>query len=103
MFEAMEQYSYDESLQYSHSLCQLCGSADFTWTYPSCLNLIVHNLTYFPSGTFVEQTPRVTRSQSYACPYAHTNQYYNSFVPHIATICNWDSIASFVYLYLYHP
>jgi len=43
-------------------------------SYPPCLN---STQSYFPSGIFVEQTPRVTSSQfyqSYICPYAHTNQ-----------------------------
>ena len=52
-----------------------------------------HKLSYFASGIFVEQTLRVTGSQSYqsyVCPYAHTNQYYNSFVP--CTIRNWNFV-----------
>jgi len=46
---------------------------------------IVNSLSYFPSGMFVEHTPRTTRPQfyqSYVCPYAHTNEYCNSFIPH---------------------
>ena len=52
---------------------------------------IVNGLFYFPPGNFVEQTPRVTRSQSYQlflCPYAHTTSFYNSFIPR--TIRNWN-------------
>ena len=45
---------------------------------------IVQGLFHFPTGIFVEQTPRVTRSQShhlFVCPHAHTSSFYNSFVP----------------------
>ena len=81
---------------------------------------IVQGLFHFPNGNFVEQTPRVTRSQSHhllICP--HTSSFYNSFVPR--TIHNWNMFTAHVplasypgpfekserliypYLLLYHP
>ena len=42
------------------------------------LSTVVHGLFYFLTGIFVEQAPRVTRSQSFVCPYAHTSNSYNS-------------------------
>ena len=58
---------------------------------------IVHGHFYFPSGVFVEQAPRVTRSQShqyFVCPYAHTSSYYNYFVPRM--IRNWNMFTAHV-------
>jgi len=48
---------------YSYSLCQLCSNAYFTWTIHYAQNSTQSVL--FPSGIFVEQTLRVTRSQFY--------------------------------------
>ena len=64
---------------------------------------IVQGLFHFPTGIFVEQTSRVTRSQShhlFVCPHAHTSSFYNSFVPR--TIHNWN-MHMYSYLPLYHP
>ena len=58
---------------------------------------IVHGFFYFPSGVFVEQAPRLTRSQSrklFVCPYAHTSSFYNSFVPR--TVRNWNTFTAHV-------
>ena len=57
----------------------------------------VQGLFHFPTGIFVEQTPRVTRSQShhlFVCPHAHTSSFYNSFVPR--TIRNWNMFTAHV-------
>ena len=58
---------------------------------------IIHNLCYFPEGVFCyrEQTPLVTstrsaHSLSLVQPFAHTNSYLYSFVPH--TISCWNSL-----------
>ena len=56
---------------------------------------IVQGLFHFPTGIFVEQTPRVTRSQShhlFVCP--HTSSFYTSFVPR--TIRNWNMFTAHV-------
>ena len=58
---------------------------------------IVHGLFYFPNDIFVEKAPRITRSQSYqhfVCPYAHTSNFYYSFVPR--TIRSWNTFSSHV-------
>ena len=67
---------------------------------------IVQDLFHFPTSIFVEQTPRVTRSQSrhlFVCPHAHLSSFhphahlssfYNSFVPH--TIRNWNMFTAHV-------
>ena len=80
---------YDELLQLfslpTLQQCRLYLHLSIMW--------IVYSLSYFPSGMFVKQTWRVTRSQFhqlYVCPYTHINinQYCNSFVPRI--IRNWN-------------
>ena len=86
------------TIYYSFFPTHHCSNADYIWTH-STMFKIVHGLFYFPSGVFVEQAPRVTRSQShqvFVCPYAHTSSFYNSFVPR--TICNWNMFTAHVLL-----
>ena len=62
---------------------------------------IVQGLFHFPTGIFVEQTPRVTRSQTHSLTISlfvhmhnHTSSFYNSFVPR--TIRNWNMFTAHV-------
>ena len=59
----------------------------------STMYKIVHDLVYFPSNIFVNRigrTPNTTRPFLYSCPYAHTNYYQYSFVPH--TVSAWNAL-----------
>ena len=84
--------SYDELLQ----LFSLPSLQDRRLYLDLCTMFkIVHGLFHFPPGIFVEQPPRVTRSQSYQLyvpPYTHTSSFYNSYIPH--TIHNWNMFIS---------
>ena len=85
--------SYDDLLQ-PFSLPSLQQRREYLDL--STMFKIVHGLFYFPSGVFVEQAPRVIRSQShqfFVCPYAHTSSFYNSFVPR--AIRNWNMFTYF--------
>ena len=84
--------SYDELLQ----LFSLPSLQDRRLYLDLCTMFkIVHGLFHFPPGIFVEQPPRVTRSQSYQLyvpPYTHTSSFYNSYIPR--TIHNWNMFIS---------
>ena len=52
---------------------------------------IIHDLCYFPDDIFTYQTNSTCRnvnSMSLLHPFAHTNAYYYSFVPHTITLWN---------------
>ena len=86
---------YDELL----NMTNLPSLADRRLYLKLCsLYKIVHNLFYFPSNIIV---PKVTRSYTSTPstlyqPFAHTNCFLNSFVPHCVSHWNWlrESVVS---------
>ena len=54
---------------------------------------IIHSLVYYPPNIFtarIGRTPNTARPYLYHCPFAHTNYYKHSFIPH--TINTWNTL-----------
>ena len=72
------------SLMYRRTHLKLCQ-----------LYKIIHGLCYFPDDIFtywINSTCRNVNSMSLLHPFAHTNAYYYSFVPHTITL--WNSLST---------
>ena len=62
----------------------------------SLLFKIIHESYHFPSNIFIpmSSTLHYTKPYMYRQPFAHTNSFFHSFVPH--TISDWNALPSYV-------
>ena len=56
--------------------------------HPSTVFKIIHGLFQFSTNVFVKGPTTSQNYQSFVCPYVHTHQYFNSFVPCTVRIGN---------------